>query len=100
MIKTLYLGNLIWNVTKEDIEKLFSPLGTVSSIKIVKDGITGRPKGYGFITMENAETAMNVLNGKDLCGRSVKINEVHKNYQNQTEKASPKFYIPATNTYC
>ena len=100
MANTLYLGNLSWDITKEDIEKLFSPLGAISSIKIVKDSITGRSKGYGFVTMENADTAQSSLNGKDLCGRSVKINEVHKDYQNSsTEKPAPKFYVPATNTY-
>lgn len=71
----LYVGNLSWNTTEKTLTDFFSPLGRVISATIVKDRETGKSKGFGFVEMENAEKAMNDLKGKELDGRTVKINE-------------------------
>jgi len=73
--KTIYVGNLEWHTTPEELKAFFSSIGKVISAEIIKDRETGRSKGYGFVNMENAEEAMKELNGKELRGRSLKLNE-------------------------
>lgn len=75
MLKSLYIGNLEWSTTVGDLKNFFSSYGRVTSAKIIKDKETGRAKGFGFVTMENADKALIELNGKELRGRIVRINE-------------------------
>jgi len=78
MEKKIYVGNLPFQATEEDIKKLFSEHGEVESVKIITDLNTGVPRGFGFVEMPNkdeAEKAMSMLNGKDLKGRTLKVNE-------------------------
>lgn len=79
--KNLYVGNLQWKTTEEDLMELFGHYGTVDSATIITDRETGRSKGFGFIEMstnEEADDAMKNLNEKELGGRNLKINEAKK----------------------
>ncbi len=77
----LYVGNLSWNMTEDDLRNLFEQYGTVSSIKIVKDRETGRSKGFGFVEMENdteAQNALSSLYDQEVQGRKIVINEAQE----------------------
>jgi hypothetical protein len=75
-IVTLYVGNLPFSATKEDVEDLFRPYGTVHDVRLVTGGPNRRPKGYGFVEMDayGAKDAAK-LNGVDMGGRKLRINE-------------------------
>jgi RNA recognition motif-containing protein len=75
MAKKLYVGNLSFNVTQGELEELFGAIGEVSSVNIITDRMTGRPRGFAFVEMENAEKAIEELNGKELDGRALTVNE-------------------------
>jgi len=75
-MKTIYVGNINYNATAEDLEPLFAEYGEVLSIKIINDRETGRSKGFGFVEMESgADTAIEELNGKEFQGRRLRVNE-------------------------
>jgi RNA recognition motif-containing protein len=76
--KTFYVGNLEWHTTPEELKEFFSVIGTVHSVDIIKDRETGKSKGFGFVTMDNADDAMKEMNGKDFRGRSLKISEARE----------------------
>lgn len=80
-MKTLYLGNLQWGLTEDEIKEMFSPYGTIHDVQIIRDKETHRSKGYGFITMDNADLAMNELNGKALKNRELRINFSRSNHE-------------------
>ena len=72
----LFVGNLPYSVTEDDLRSIFSEVGTVKSIKLVIDNLTGRPRGFGFVEMsteEEAQKAIAQLEGKDCHGRSMKV---------------------------
>jgi RNA recognition motif-containing protein len=73
----IYVGNLSWSTTDADLSSLFSPFGQVSSAKVVEDRATGRSRGFGFVEMddEGGRKAIQALNGTDLQGRNLKVNE-------------------------
>jgi RNA recognition motif-containing protein len=74
----IYVGNLSFEVTEEDLRQAFESFGQLSSVKVITDRDTGRSKGFGFIEMaDNAEaqSAISGLNGKELQGRAIKVNE-------------------------
>ncbi len=73
----IYVGNLSFNTTSQDLEDLFGQYGSVESAAIINDRETGRSRGFGFVEMENAAGAKAIeeLDGKDLGGRNLKINE-------------------------
>ena len=73
----LYVGNLPFSATEEAIRTLFAPHGTVEKVSLINDRDTGRPRGFGFVEMSNADAsrAMQALNGKEMDGRALKINE-------------------------
>jgi RNA recognition motif-containing protein len=73
--KKLYVGNVPWTSTEDELKSLFSTHGEVKSVVIVKDRETGRSRGFAFVEMENADAAMNALNNTDFGGRNLKINE-------------------------
>jgi RNA recognition motif-containing protein len=79
-MKSLYVGNLPFSATEEDLLNLFSPYGAVHVVKLVSDRETGRPRGFGFVEMEAsaAVSAISALNGKELGGRSLRINEARE----------------------
>jgi len=74
----VYVGNLSYSLTEEKLKELFSEYGEVSEVVIVKDKYSGRSKGFGFITFnedESAKKAISELNGKEVDGRELKVNE-------------------------
>ena len=73
----LYVGNLPFTVTEDAVRTLFTPHGTVEKISLISDRDTGRPRGFGFVEMSNADAsrAMQALNGQNFEGRPLKINE-------------------------
>ncbi|MEM1433673.1 MAG: RNA-binding protein [Pseudomonadota bacterium] len=73
----LYVGNLPWSVTEQELSDLFAPMGDVSSAKVITDRETGRSRGFGFVELsdEAGRRAIDELNGKDMGGRSLKVNE-------------------------
>ena len=78
MGKKLYVGNLSYSVSSSDLEKLFAPFGTVQSAQVIEDRETGRSKGFGFVEMgtdQEAQAAIQGLNGKEQDGRPLKVNE-------------------------
>lgn len=72
----IYVGNLPFTTTDEDLRKLFSEHGTVDSVALPTDRETGRPRGFGFVEMNQADAtrAIQNLNGKDLGGRALRVN--------------------------
>lgn len=74
----IYVGNLSYEVTEEDLKEAFAVFGEVDTVKIIKDNYTGRSKGFGFVEMpakSEAQSAIEGLNGKDLKGRNLNVNE-------------------------
>lgn len=79
-MKSIYVGNLPFSVSEDELRTLFEAHGTVHSVKLVNDRETGRPRGFGFVEMEesDAAAAIQALNGKDVGGRSLRINEAQE----------------------
>jgi len=76
MSKNIYVGNLPWSATEQDVETLFATYGQVANVKLISDRETGRARGFGFVEMESgAEEAIAALDGADYGGRSLKVNE-------------------------
>jgi len=77
MSKNIYVGNLPWSATEEEVRKAFEAYGPVTSVKLVQDRETGRPRGFGFVEMEGegALEAIEAMDGKEFGGRSLKVNE-------------------------
>jgi RNA recognition motif-containing protein len=78
MSTKLYVGNLSFHLTNEDLQEHFAQAGTVESAKIIEDRDTGRSRGFGFVEMssaEEAQAAIEQFNGEDLDGRSLVVNE-------------------------
>ena len=78
MGKKLYVGSLPYSVNDSSLEALFAPHGTVDSAKVIMDRDSGRSKGFGFVEMSNdqeAQEAMSKLNGTELEGRTITVNE-------------------------
>lgn len=86
MSTKLYVGNLSFSTSNEDLQQLFSQAGTVESANVVEDRDTGRSRGFGFVEMsskEEAEAAIQEMNGKEVDGRSLTVNEA-KPRENRT----------------
>ena len=74
----LYVGNLSFDTTVQDLEKMFGESGTVESTNIIEDRDTGRSRGFGFVEMsskEEAQNAISTLNGKEIDGRALTVSE-------------------------
>lgn len=74
----IYAGNLSYSVTDDDLREMFEPYGEVSRASVISDRESGRSKGFGFVEMTNddeAKSAIDALNGKDLKGRAINVNE-------------------------
>ena len=77
MTKKLFVGNLSFQTSEQDLSDLFAQVGKVESVSIITDRMTGRSKGFGFVEMDNeaAENAITKFNGSDLDGRKLTVNE-------------------------
>jgi len=82
----IYVGNLSYEVTEEDLKESFEVFGEVETINVIKDNYSGRSKGFGFVEMSNnadAQSAINGLNDKELKGRTVKVNMARPRTENR-----------------
>ncbi|MEM1205574.1 MAG: RNA-binding protein [Acidobacteriota bacterium] len=78
MSKRIYVGNLPFSSTEDEVKQLFEEYGSVTSVSLIEDRETGRPRGFGFVEMEDddaADNAISALDGTSLGGRNLKINE-------------------------
>lgn len=77
MSKKLYVGNLPWSMTEDEVRAAFQTYGEVNSVNLIEDRETGRPRGFGFVEMgdSDAQEAIDNLDGKDFGGRNIKVNE-------------------------
>ena len=77
MSKKIYVGNLSFSTTEEEITSLFEEMGAVETVSIITDRDTGRSKGFGFVSMndEDADKAIEAMNGKEVGGRALTVNE-------------------------
>lgn len=74
----LYVGNLSYDITENDLQDLFAQHGPVTEVNLMQDKMSGRPRGFGFVTMatkEGADAAIQNLNGKEWQGRALTVNE-------------------------
>jgi len=81
MSRKIYVGNLPWSTTSSDLEAMFSPHGAVRSAEVISDRETGRSRGFGFVEMETDEglqAAINALNGHEINGRPLTVNEARE----------------------
>lgn len=87
-MKTIYVGNLPFSASEDQIRQLFEQYGKVQSVKLVSDRETGRPRGFGFVEMDAsaADTAIAALNGQQFGGRSLRINEARE----RAERGPPR----------
>ena len=88
----IYVGNLSYDMTEEDLKEAFKVFGEVNTVKIIKDNYTGRSKGFGFVEMSaktEAQSAIEGLNGKDLKGRSLNVNEARPRSEGRRGGARP-----------
>jgi cold-inducible RNA-binding protein len=76
----MYVGNLSFDTSEDALRALFAQHGTVESVRLISDRDTGRPRGFGFVEMSNADAsrAMQALNGAELDGRALKVNEAQE----------------------
>src|SRR5271166_416147 len=78
MAKNIYVGNLVWDATADDLLALFQEHGSVARAQVITDRETGRSRGFGFVEMDNdgeAQKAIDALNGQDFKGRPLTVNE-------------------------
>ena len=90
----LYVGNLSFETTENDLQDLFEQHGTVSEVSLMMDKMTGKSRGFAFITMNDgtqASAAMSALNGKDLNGRALNVNEARPREERQRPYGANRF---------
>ena len=93
-MKNLYVGNLPHSTTEPDLRNLFSPYGQIDNISIITDRDTGRSRGFAFVEMADAgeaEKAIAALNGSDMGGRALKINEAKPKTEKPRSNSGPRF---------
>ena len=76
----IYIGNLSYGVTEDNLRSLFDEFGEIESAKVITDKFTGRSKGFGFVEMPSnseADQAIKALNGKSIEGRNIKVNQAN-----------------------
>lgn len=87
--KSIFVGNLAYRASKDEVQKLFSQYGTVRSVRIMTDRMTRRPRGFGFVEMDprGALAAIKALDGKEFHGRQLKVNEGNDRKPRESEAA-------------
>lgn len=87
----IYVGNLSYSSTEESLRSHFEPYGEVASVKVITDRETGRSRGFGFVEMPNsdeAQKAIEALDGKELDGRALRVNEARPKSERPNKKRS------------
>ena len=90
----MYIGNLAYNVTEEDLTEAFPEFGTIESVSIIKDRFSGQSKGFGFVDMPDnseADKAIKALNGKDIKGRDIKVNQANQKTKGNNNTRRPRY---------
>lgn len=90
----IYVSNLGFGVQNDELKKLFTPYGDVSSVNVIIDKVTNRSRGFGFVDMPNstaAENAIKELNGVSMEGRTIKVNEA-KPREDRSKSSGRNFY--------
>ena len=98
----LYVGNLSFQTSNQDLSDLFGNLGTVESANIIEDRETGRSRGFGFIEMASkaeGENAIAQLDGKELDGRSLKVNEAKPRENRETGGGTTRNFRAVSRSY-
>jgi cold-inducible RNA-binding protein len=94
MSKKMYVGNMSYSTTEEALTGLFGEFGEVTSVKIITEPVTNRSRGFGFVEMTNdeeAENAIKALNGKEVDGRMLKVNEARDKNSGEGGNRNNKF---------
>lgn len=80
MFKSIYVGNIPYSATEDDLRNMFMTIGEVRTVKFINDHETGRFRGYGFVEMhsDSAEKAIEQFNGSSMGGRTLKVNEAKR----------------------
>jgi RNA recognition motif-containing protein len=88
---TIYVGNLPFSATEQDVRVLFEAHGTVESVKLINDRETGRPRGFGFVEMPegDARSAIQATNGREMDGRALRVNEAQERPQRVRTNGGP-----------
>ena len=79
-MKKIYVGNLPYTASENELRDMFARFGTVHSVNLINDRETGRPRGFGFVQMDDkeADAAISALDGQDLGGRTLRVNEARE----------------------
>jgi RNA recognition motif-containing protein len=85
----IYVGNLAFTVTDDDLRQLFEPYGLVEMIRVITDHDTGRAKGFGFVTMPNRQAATAALQGQALAGRALTVAEAKPQEPRREPRRTP-----------
>ena len=90
----IYVGNLSFTTTEDSVRTLFAQHGTVEKVSLISDRDTGRPRGFGFVEMSNADAAraIQALNGTELDGRSLRVNEAQDRERSGGNRGGPRRY--------
>src|ERR1700759_3887770 len=88
---TIYVGNLSFNATEQDVRSMFERHGPVESVKLISDRETGKPRGFGFVDMpqNEAQAAIQALNGFQMNGRPLRVNEAQERPQRPRSVGGP-----------
>lgn len=99
-MQSIYVGNLSWSMTSEQLQEVFEQVGAVNSSRIITDRETGRSKGFGFVEMsvEDANKAVTELNGKEVSGRNLKVNLAEDKKKSNNFGSRPNNYGSRSNT--
>jgi RNA recognition motif-containing protein len=93
-VTKLYVGNLPFTATDETVRALFAAHGTVEKVSLITDRDSGRPRGFGFVEMSNADAAraMQALNGTEFGGRALRVNEAQERSGGGGHRGGPRRY--------
>ena len=89
----IFVGNLAFTVTEQDLRDLFTPYGVVDRITVITDRDTGRPRGFGFVEMADdhaAQEAIRALHGQELAGRALNVNEARQREERRPPRGGPR----------
>jgi RNA recognition motif-containing protein len=90
----IYVGNLAYGLTDSNLKEIFAPFGEVASASIIMDRDSGRSKGFGFVEMPNnseAENAIKALNGKEVQGRNITVNQAKPRTERERPSRRPRY---------
>ncbi|MBU2546973.1 MAG: RNA-binding protein [Proteobacteria bacterium] len=90
----LFVGNLLYEITEPDLQEMFAPFGAVASAKLITDRYTGQSRGFGFVEMDDreaGEAAVAAMNGKDVRGRRLTVNEARPRAPREREYGAERY---------